>query len=542
MDGVTLIDNPSMVTDTSIYDDMGDLLSGHHHLMPPASPPPESYMEIKPKRPRKKRDRYPELQSDSNSTAVTARSDRDLVVRAAPTVSTMDMMSEIKFLKAELAKANTQNDILNKKLLRMAEGTAILNQLQHYMQHLKILPGTIDTDQALAISKELIHHSAQRPLASTEMQNMSAYGAFLDACNRYPHLPIALFNLSLPTPTVILSNDAFNALFATDARSKPWIHFIEPSYLARTREILFRANTNDYDAIQFVQVYKGFQKPVYALDMHQFYKLQPSASSLVAGAQTVDLVFLVPNANLKKPAADDLTFWKAPLNDQGLIRVDGINAISNSSDPYLADALSSSSGISIERDGNGSMHPVTSSNSGMYHFAPSSNRIDVIASPSVAEVTTPPQDADTHFSGNGSVMSVSPRISGSPLDSGSPWMHSGAPTEGYGPNSGVWYDPSSSAPWQADQWSAMNVSGGIPIPASYGIPSSPSPNDGRNIEVLASPSSPGYTTAEVPSNTPVALDTNMTDSSGAVPFTGLGTSQELGMNGHFPPFTEDFEL
>lgn len=534
MDGVTIMDTiPSM--DTSVYDaDLGYGASVVQNLMPPASPPPESYMEVKAKRPKKKRDRYPELQNETPVFGSGVRSDRDLVVRAGNTPSSMDLMNEIKFLRAELESARKQNDLLNSKLIRMAEGTAVLNQLQQYMTHMKILPSTAEHDQTLAVSKEVAINHKLRQLSPTEIANMAPFGAFRDACTRHPNLPIALFNLSLPTPVVVTSNDAFNNLFSTDSHvSKPWVHFIAPSHLERTKQLLFRAFT-EHEAIRFVQVYKGpGQKQFLALDVHRFFSLYTPS-----GTQMMDLVFLITRPDLKYPHPDDLTFWKAPLNDQGVIILDSVApTITGSLDAHVAETLTSSTGISFEHNGAATFHD-PSSNSGFSHFgaipsSSSSNRIDILPSPSVTEVTTPPQDPIS----TSSVMNASPRLSASPLDNNS-WMNETGPNGEFGTNSGTWYDPNSTT-WQPSDWSAMNMSGSIPIPA-YGFAPSPAPSSESRIEDLTSPSSPGYAVPTTPSNTPVAPSgdaaMNVVPPTG---FNGLTASGEIG--GHFPTFTEDFD-
>lgn len=550
MDGV-IIDhdhNNHMVTDTNTYDDaQTDISLQHYPITPPASPTPDSFM---PNAKRHKGKRGHQQQQTDAPAAASKSSDRDLVVRAPSAVHSLDLIDEVKFLRAELEKSRIQNDKLNKKILRMAEGAAVLNQLQQYMHHLKILPSSYEEQQALAVSKEVaLHHGQQRPLGPAEMQNMAPFGAFRDACTRYPHLPIALFNISLPTPVVVLANETFNTLFATDARSRPWIHFIAPSHLERTKQLLFRA-LSDHDAIRFVQVYKGpSQKQFLALDMHRFYQLPPTAnfgSSSVP--QIMDLVFLVTNPNLKYPPADDFTFWKAPLNDQGIIAMEGSSvSFANASDSYIADSLTSSSGISFEPYGNDT-HAATSSNSGLslnFGSSPPSNRIDILNSPSVTEVTTPPQDHISEFTDMGahtSVMNASPRMSASPLDSTS-WMATSGPTGEYGINSGAWYEPTTStSPWQPSDWSSMNVSGNIPIPP-YGFGASPPPSD-RRVEEIPSPSSPGYAAPATPHNTPVPLGANpgVEPAPSVGSFSGLTASQELGLHGgHFPPFSEDFD-
>lgn len=545
MDTVIIDQNHNnMVTDTNTYDDPQlDLLSHHNTIMPPASPPPESYM-LAPNNNAKRQKRARSEQQNDTHASSSRGSERDLVVLAPSAAHSREYFDEVKFLRAELEKARTQNDLLNKKLMRMAEGAAVLNQLQQYMQHLKILPSSYEEQQALAVSKELaVHHGQSHPLGPAEMQNMAPFGAFRDACTRYPHLPIALFNLSLPTPVVVLANEAFNTLFATDARSRPWIHFIAPSHLERTKQLLFRA-LSEHKAIRFVQVYKGpSQKQFVALDMHRFYQL-PASSSFAAssGPQIMDLVFLVTGTKLPIPPADDFTFWIAPLNDQGIIAMDS-SAVSypGGSESYIADSLTSSSGISFEPYGD--THVATTSNSGMSHNfgnGASSSRIDILNSPSVTEVTTPPQDHINEFTDLGahsSVMNASPRMSASPLDSGS-WMATSGPSGEYG---GAWYDPATTAaPWQASDWTSMNVSGNIPIPP-YGFGATPPPSD-RRVEELPSPSSPGYPTPVTPNNIPVPLGSapGVDPGTSAGSFSGLTASQELGLHGgHFPSFAEE---
>lgn len=462
MDGITLMSHVEPEREQDMMD------TGHSFVMPPPSPPPESYMQVQPKRPRKKRDRYPEVDVSAGANRQTNWTEHDLaparIQHTTPT--TLDMMKEIKHLKMELENAKKQNDVLNKQLLRMAEGAAAFNQLQQYMQHLKLLP-----EGTQAQTKDLVVGGGTRaPLTATDLKRLEPFGAFRDACVRYPGMPIVLFDLSQPIPVVALANDAFDEMFGTKADHKPWVTFIAPAYLERTKHILFSAYQY-HDAVKFVQVYRDVaQNPFLALDFHRFWIVQQPN-----GHRTImDLVCISRNPQLNYPEVDDRTFWKATLNENGIVDMSSFPSHSK----HAVSSLTASTGITIPQD---------SHSDPSFHFGP---KIDILQSPNVTEVTTPPQDPfpTDEFNSGGKT------ISSSPLDSPG-WFEMTEPP----------WAPSSD--WHSS-W---------PAPHSSSAPT---------IEELSSPTSPTF---QIPTQTQYATSPfrGLFTNSGDIPMPMLTSSDSI---------------
>jgi hypothetical protein len=374
------------------------------HYMPPASPPPETYMQIEPKRSRKKRDRYPEPDVSSAAHRQTQWSEHDLapaLIQHAPG-SSLEMMKEIKHLQMELENAKMQNDILNKKLMMMAETAQAFTQLQQYMQHLKLLP-----DSTQAQTKEMVVGNP-RTLSTADLKKLEPYGAFRDACVRYHGTPIVLFDLSQPTPLVALANDSFNDLFSTDAVQKPWVTFIAPPYLERTKHILNDASLRAKEAVKFPQVYKdAAQSTFVAIDIHRFFVVPSPATGRM---MLMDLVFILRNSQLPYPASDDYTYWQIPVNEFGPVDLQSHNAFTVPSPAHqakaIANSLTASTGITVPAAG---LDTDPDSPIGASHH----HNIDILSSPEVVDVTTPPQDGFPilDYSSN-----AGKTISASPLD------------------------------------------------------------------------------------------------------------------------------
>lgn len=596
MDGITLMMPES--TNTSQYEaENGDHEKANQMLIS-ASPPSETYMEIEAKRPRRKRDRFPKLQQESGDNYKsgidgTKWSDRDLVPALLNTPNNRDLLKEIARLRLELEASKQQNDILNKKLLLMAEGANVLNQLQQYMTHMKILPPSVD--QGMAVSKELSVHNTLSHLSPAELKNMTPFAAFRDSCVRYPHLPIALFNITQSSPVVAVANDSFNRLFSVDdAQGQPWVHFIAPTHLERTKQLLFRA-LSEHEAIKFVQVYKQpSQKLFLALDVHRFFRISGAPFGSLSPT-VMDLVFIVTGAHLKYPPPEDYTFWRAPLNDQGLVGdlqafADPATAPpashststsssthsfeygtgnSSSSSAHPIDHLTSSTGISFVPSAPDGAAPGVSNgvNSGV------SSRIDIFPSPSAEDISSP--SIDRQYDGSIAPMppGTSPRLSASPLDP-NPWLNYNTPEY----VQTTWGDANSAAGY-AD-W--MQASGGISLPphpshidpsAHHYVPTMTPPStpsvesnlshhyhhhggtgSGIVVEELRSPSSPGYQPS--PSSSPntsmmnsVALGTLPFPSTPPVDVPPLLNSTELPIIAPspqssadvFPSYTTDFD-
>jgi len=418
MDGVTLAHGSDHM-DVTEGDDVQ-----HAVVFPSSSPPPETYMDIPPKRSRKKRDRYPEARHGAGVAGATVSSgksgaqqwqEHDLApARISGSHPTrIEMMREIQQLRHELDNAKRQNDMLNMKMMRMAESAHVLNQLQQYMSHLKIaLPDAASQTKDVVVGAPNAQ-STSKTLTNAELKNLSPYAAFRDACVRYPGMPIVLFDLSTHIPVAILANEAFNSLFSTDAGNKPWVTFIAPTYLQRTKLLLNTASQH-CAAMRFVQVYKDAnQNEFVALDIHRFF----ATTSSTTGSRTfMDLVFLIHVSQLPYPTPEDLTYTPVAVID-GQIDLSQLFSSSSSSTSYAPTSsghLSSSfpKPSSLGSSGGIAFHP--SESGGLYDpdlnlpyefgdpfaFVPSSSspsasissRIDDISSPSVVEVTTPPQD------------------------------------------------------------------------------------------------------------------------------------------------------
>jgi hypothetical protein len=394
------------------------------------------------------------------------------------------MMSEISHLRMELDSARKQNDLLNRKLMRMAEGAHILNQLQQYMAHMKILPP--ETTQALST-----HVNTSSNMTPVELEKFAPYAAFQDACMRYHDMPIVLFNLSQPIPVVALANEAFNSLFSTEAVNKPWISFISPAYLERTKQLLNNA-AQHHAAVKFVQVYRdAMQKQFVALDVHRFYSIMnPSTNQRI----TMDLVFLVRSSQLTVPRTDDLMYWKAPLNESG--QVDGLQSFTIPTTggstataawgkPHIASSLTSSTGILLEPE----MRDFSGDKFGK------GLQIDELSSPSVVEVTTPPQDQEQYYSSIDGTYHVDPYLEDpSRWEVPDQWVssspnHMMTSSGGFGASTGLAGGSTHSGSVTIEEYSSPTGSPGFPSASTR-----PSPATPHSPSLSGSIVSPSFTT------------------------------------------------
>lgn len=356
-----------------------------NYLIPPPSPPPEAYMPLAPKRSKKR-----EHPSSSHAHAPTTTATMDLARREVS--RERDMAAEIKHLRMELESAKKQNDILNRKLMMMGEGAQVISQLQQFMSHLQILPEP--TTQALSTTK------GTTPMPTSQLKQFAPFAAFRDACNRYRDLPIVLFDLtSSANPEVALANDAFNALFQiSDSMRRPWIHFISPLYLQRTATLLKKASLQ-YLAVKFVQVYQTNQTQFVALDVHHFFHVHLPHSRQAL----MDLVFIIrlPQDMIPMPSTTDFMVWPVSLDENGQITDlpsltnfgslwDGSNSRgASSSMSHVTSGLSSSTGIAMIPDAS----DFEDTSFGISGAGPGRGpTINELVSPSVVEVSTPPQD------------------------------------------------------------------------------------------------------------------------------------------------------